>query len=77
MKQAALSILLTILLTSCVHVEQKCGTFVDKWREGRDNQSGIVAVNYNGTTYQGNVTDEVYANAKARDRVCVEVFVWE
>jgi len=77
MKQAALSILLTILLTSCFHVEQKYGTFVDKWREGRGNESGVVAVNCEGTTCNGTVSDATYANAKAGDRVCVEVFVWE
>ncbi len=67
--------LLLCSLASC-HYERKCGAYVDKWREGKTNQQGVVAINCNGTTYNGNVDDATYANAKEGDEICVEVLMY-
>lgn len=71
MKQAALSFLL-IFLTSCGHYEQKCGAYVDKWRDGR---SGVVAIDCGGTTYSAFVNDAAYANAKKGDQICINMYM--
>lgn len=77
-RPSILIFLLLAMLSSCgaplTAEDLKCGSFIDKWRQGDSGSFGMVAIRVNDTIWIGSVDDITYAKAENGQRVCVNVW---
>lgn len=62
---------LALFLSSCCEPVQRCGRIVEKWRQGEQNQHGVVVIDVNGTMHKGHLNDIAYAQATVGGHMCI------